>query len=91
VISEVFADRAYEDDLSLRSRKLDGAVLHEDEQVLEQLKLMIMDKKVNTYGGRLLSIHPETVCLHSDTPGATKLARSIHQFLNDHGVEIIAP
>lgn len=91
VVTEVFADRAYEDDLSLRSRGLEGAVLTDKATVLEQLELMIIRKKVNSYSGKLLSIHPETVCLHSDTPGATRLAASINSFLKSRDVEITAP
>lgn len=91
VVTEVFADRAYEEDLSLRSRSLKGAVLDNEQAILEQLELMIFQKKVNTWSGKLLSLHPETVCLHSDTPGATALAKSIHQFLESRDVEIVAP
>lgn len=87
VCNEVFADRQYEDDLSLRSRSLDGAVLHEKKAVLKQMA-SFMDGIVHTHGGLDLSITAETVCLHSDTEGAAELAKEIHDFLEKHEVEI---
>lgn len=88
VRAEVFADRRYEDNLLLRSRKLEGAVLHEQKSVLEQLESMILKKKVRTYSGKEFPIKAQTVCLHSDTPGSAKLAKEIHDFLISKNVEI---
>ena len=88
--AEVFADRAYEDDLKLRSRDLQGAVLHKKEEVLTQIFKMVVEEKVVTYSGKELSIKADTICLHSDTKGSKELARNIHQFLKNHGVKITA-
>jgi UPF0271 protein len=87
VRSEVFADRKYEDDLSLRSRSLKHAVLHEKQDVLDQLH-NFLEGNVNTYGGIERSISAETICLHSDTEGAAELAKEIHHFLESQDVEI---
>ncbi|GAB5409600.1 MAG: 5-oxoprolinase subunit PxpA [Balneolaceae bacterium] len=90
VVDEVFADRAYEDDLSLRSRKLDSSILEDEADVISQLQSMIFKKEVLTYSGKLKSIKAETVCLHSDTNGAIHLAKLINEFLRKNGVEIIS-
>lgn len=87
VKSEVFADRRYEDDLSLSSRNLDGAVLHKKEEIHDQLT-SFLEGKVYTSGGLHLPIEAQTICLHSDTEGAEELARYIYDFLEKHGVEI---
>lgn len=87
VRNEVFADRRYEDDLSLRSRKLEGAVLEQKEHVLKQLA-GFLDGIVHTYDGLELPIEAETICLHSDTDGAAELAREINEFLTKHDVKI---
>lgn len=89
VKNEVFADRSYEDDLSLRSRKLDGAVLIDTELVINQLK-GFLEGTVTTHEGLELPISADTLCLHSDTEGAAELAKDIHDFLTDHGIEITA-
>ena len=86
--AEVFADRAYEDDLKLRSRSEDGAVLHRKEEVLTQIFKMLVEEKVVTFSGKELPIKAETICLHSDTKGSKELARNIHQFLKNHGIRI---
>lgn len=89
VRNEVFADRRYENDLSLRSRKLEGAVLHEEQTVLSQLE-KFLEGKVITQEGLELPIEAETVCLHSDTEGAEELAAAINKFLSEHDVQITA-
>lgn len=86
--AEVFADRAYEDDLSLRSRNLDGAVLHSNKDVLLQIFEMTVEENVTTYTGKKLPIKAETICLHSDTKGSRELAKNIYQFLKNHGIGI---
>ncbi|MEX0720435.1 MAG: 5-oxoprolinase subunit PxpA [Balneolaceae bacterium] len=88
VRGEVFADRCYEDDLCLRSRTLDGAVLHKRDEVLAQLDLMIRKGAVKTFGGKEISITVQTICLHSDTSGSAELAKEIHDFLISQNVEI---
>ena len=91
IIAEVFADRAYEDDLSLLSRSLEGAVLHQTDEVLEHVRSMVMDGEVCTLSGARIPIKAETMCLHSDTEGSIQLAQEIHQFLTANNVTITSP
>ena len=74
---EVFADRRYKEDLSLRSRDLDGAVLHDTQMVVEQVKGFVDNNKVLTYNGLQKNIQADTICIHSDTSGAIELAKEI--------------
>ncbi len=74
---EVFADRKYEDDLSLRSRDLEGAVLHDSKIVVQQVKDFIDKNEVTTYNGLQKTIQADTICIHSDTSGAVELAKGI--------------
>jgi len=89
VVQEVFADRAYEIDLSLRDRSLNGAVIDNEKDILTQLKSMVFKNEVLTYSGIIKPIIAETICLHSDTNGAVQLAKTIHEFLKNNGIEII--
>lgn len=91
VITEVFADRVYEDDLSLRSRSFSDAVLHSSDAVLHQLQKIIIQEKVKTHSGLECSINAETMCLHSDTPRSIQLAKTIYEYLRNHGVKIVSP
>ncbi|MTI88945.1 MAG: LamB/YcsF family protein [Balneolaceae bacterium] len=91
VCCEVFSDRSYDNNLRLRARSMEGAVLHQKEEVINQLKIMIEEGEVVTYEGLTLPIEADTVCLHSDTKGAEELAKEIHAFLKSIDVEITAP
>ncbi len=88
--AEVFADRVYESDLSLRSREFEGSVLTDRSEVLAQVFEMVIEEEVSTYGGERKKINAQTICLHSDTKGADILAKEINQFLRKHGVNVLA-
>lgn len=90
VMHEVFADRAYEDNLTLRSRKLEKAIIHEKEEVINHIHRMVIEAKVRTFSGLIKPIIAETMCLHSDTEGSIELAKSIFEYLKKKGVNIAA-
>ncbi len=91
VVHEVFADRAYNLDGSLVSRKLPNSVLHDAVEVVERTLKMVCDQEVITYTGQPLKLSSETVCLHGDNPAAIRLARSIREGLQQAGVTVQAP
>lgn len=82
VISESFADRTYENDYSLRSRSLDNAVIHDPESATEQAYFIAKYGKIKTYDGIWKKIKTETICIHSDTPNAIKIAENVKNRLN---------
>ncbi|MEQ9402178.1 MAG: 5-oxoprolinase subunit PxpA [Cyclobacteriaceae bacterium] len=86
-VGEGFADRRYEENRTLRSRKFEDAVLHEEQEVLDQVEKLAIEKKVNTVSEPQVII-AQTICLHSDTKGAVNLAKSIHDHLVNKGVSI---
>lgn len=87
-VYEVFADRNYEDDLTLRSRGLEGAVLHNKNAVFEHIHRMIIDGKLKTFSGLIKPINANTICLHSDTRGSVELAKEINSYLKANGVNV---
>jgi UPF0271 protein len=88
VINEIFADRAYEDDGTLRNRNLPHAVLHQKKEVLQHLHQMVIDQTILTSSGKTIPVKAQTICLHSDTTGSIELAGIIHEYLTQHGVHI---
>ena len=85
--AEGFADRAYEDDGSLRARAKNGAVLHNaDEQARQALELF--SGNVTAFSGEPISLEVHTICLHGDTPGAFEAAKAIREALEATGVSI---
>jgi 5-oxoprolinase (ATP-hydrolysing) subunit A len=76
-IEEVFADRGYRADGSLVPRKEPGALLEDEEEVLERTYEMIRDRRVKSVDGRWVPLNPQTICLHGDGPHALAFARRI--------------
>ena len=70
-IAEGFADRRYETDGSLRSRKLPGALILDPAEAAAQAVRLAREGKV------------ETICVHGDTPGAVEIARACRRALQE--------
>ena len=76
VAAEGFADRRYEPDGSLRSRKFDDALITgPDDAAAQALRL--------ASGGQA-----QTICIHSDTPGSLRIAAAVNQALRQAGWEL---
>lgn len=87
-VGEAFADRKYESDLSLKSRKFDDAVISAEEEVLRQVEHLVLHKQVHS-NEEWHKVESQTICLHSDTDGAIHLAEKIYNHLVKKGVHII--
>src|SRR5882724_1625329 len=88
MVHEVFADRAYEDDGSLVSRRKPGAVLHDADQIAKRVVRMVQDGAVVSVTGKVIKMRTDTVCIHGDTPGAVDIARGVRKALKDGGIEV---
>ena len=87
---EAFADRAYGADGTLVPREEAGAVMHDPDTVCRRAVLMAHDRVVVTTGGTRIPLIVDTICVHSDTPGAAELARQIRAALRAAGVDVMA-
>jgi len=88
VAAEGFADRAYDRADVLRSRNLPGALIEDDAAALTQAIRMVQQGEVVTYAGQVAPIHIDTICIHSDTPGAAERARILREGLERAGVVV---
>ena len=88
-VQEGFADRAYQQIDQLRSRTLEGAVIHEPSAVLRQID-GFLNKEIQLWEGEKRPIEVQTICLHSDTEGAVALSKMIHKHLTERDVQIAA-
>ena len=88
VVSEAFADRAYNSDGSLVSRRLDGAVLHDSALVARRVVSMLKNGGVDSIDGVFTPIQADTICLHGDTAGALEMSAAIKAELLNHHIEI---
>jgi 5-oxoprolinase (ATP-hydrolysing) subunit A len=88
VVTEAFADRAYNDDGTLVRRGLPGAVLTDPEVVAARVAGLVTKGTLTSADGKELSISARSVCIHGDTPGAVRLARAVRGALEQAGVRL---
>jgi len=88
--TEAFADRAYERDGTLRKRTLPGALLDTPERAAQQALGIALNHKVVAGDGSGLALAAQTICIHSDTPGAAAIAREVNERLKAAGVQVRA-
>lgn len=88
VAAEVFADRAYEPDGSLASRRKPGAVIHDADAVVARAIRMVEDRTVVAIDGTEVRLDVDTMCIHGDTPGSDVLAAKIRSGLEAAGVTV---
>ena len=88
--AEVFADRAYEEDGSLVARTKAGAVIADENEVIERVIKMIKLGKVQTITGKEIEIKPDSICIHGDNPKALNFVKLIRQRLTQENIKIEA-
>lgn len=76
VAREGFADRAYEADGTLRSRSLPGALVTDPQTAARQAVRLVGEGRV------------DTICVHSDTPGAAAILAEVRQALEGAGFAV---
>lgn len=86
--SEVFADRGYEEDGSLVSRKKEGAMITDENVAIERVVRMIREKTVTAVTGKDIPIEADSVCVHGDGPKALAFVEKIRAALTQQGIEI---
>ncbi|MFH5822717.1 LamB/YcsF family protein [Georgenia sp. AZ-5] len=87
-VVEAFADRAYNADGSLVSRRLEGSVIEDPDAVAARVVRMATDSTVETIDGQTIAVDAESICVHGDTPGAVAIATAVREALEDAGVNV---
>ena len=88
VAREVFADRAYNEDGSLVSRKLPGAVITDEDEALARVLRMIEQGEVQTVTGKVIPIAADSVCVHGDNAHALAFVTRIRGALEARGIAV---
>ncbi len=88
VAAEAFADRRYESDGTLRSRKFDDALIREPEMAARQALAMVERGTVIASDGSEVPVSAQTICIHGDTPGAANIAAEVARVLRGAGVSL---
>lgn len=87
--SEGFCDRGYTADGNLAKRGEPGALLTEIEAVAKRAVDMATKGAVVALNGTEIPVHADTLCIHSDTPGALDIAKAVNRALKEAGVEVV--
>ena len=85
---EIYADRTYQDDGTLTSRKQPGAVLHDPEEAAKRVLAMVRERAIVSVSGKHVPVSIDTVCVHGDNPEAVAMARRVREVLEADGVRI---
>jgi UPF0271 protein len=88
VISEAFADRGYNDDGTLVSRRLPGAVLHDPEAIAERMLRLVRTGTLPSINGNAVALQADSICVHGDSPGAVHMAQRLRQRFEQEGIEL---
>lgn len=87
-VAEAFADRAYNPDGTLVSRREPGAVLHDEDAVAANMVRLATEGTIVARDGSTIKVSAESICLHGDTAGAVSMAAAVRRELEAAGVGI---
>ncbi len=83
LIFEAFADRCYDDNGALLSRRLPGAV-HERQRMLEQVEQLTTQSSITTVGGNVIKLRVDSLCVHGDNPEGVQAIEAIRNLVDAH-------
>jgi len=89
IVYEAFADRNYNDDLTLVSRNNKNALIHDVNTMFKNVYNIISKQKIESISGKEIDIKAQTVCIHGDNPEAVVLLKSLISQLKDNGVSVL--
>jgi|SRR5579864_2878564 len=83
VAAEAFADRRYEPDGTLRSRKFEDALIRNPEEAAWQALGIAERGVVIASDGNEVPVDAQTICIHGDTPGSVQIAAAVARVLSE--------
>ena len=89
VACEGFADRQYDDDGNLTSRKIEGSVIRDPEAARERVVKMVQEQAVISRNGKKIPLRIDSICVHGDEPTAVVVARAVRQGLEAAGIAVV--
>lgn len=88
VVREIYADRTYDDNGNLTSRKKPGAVIHDAEAAAARVLEAIERQAITTVTGKRIPVRIDSVCVHGDNPAGVAIARAVRARLEAAGLTI---
>ena len=88
IACEIFADRNYEDDGNLVSRKKPHALIIDPEQAKKHVLNMVKNQAINCHSGKQIPCEIDSVCIHGDHASSLATAKSIRENLIENKMDL---
>jgi len=88
IACEIFADRNYEDDGNLVSRKKPHALITDPEIAKKHVLSMVKNQSLNCHSGKQIPCEIDSVCIHGDNMSSLATAKSIRDNLLNNGLKL---
>ena len=88
IACEIFADRNYEDDGNLVSRKKSHALITDPEEAKKHVLSMVKNQSLNCHSGKQIPCEIDSVCIHGDNESSLATAISIKDNLIENELEL---
>lgn len=82
------ADRAYDANGNLVSRKIANSVITSPEAVAARVRQFMDDGTVSSIDGKRLKVRARGILVHSDTPGSVDLVRTVRRVVEEGGAQV---
>ena len=86
IACEIFADRNYEDDGNLVSRKKSNALITNPDEAKKHVLKMVKTQSLNCHSGKQIPCEIDSVCIHGDNISSLSTAKSIKENLVENGL-----
>jgi UPF0271 protein len=88
IACEIFADRNYEDDGNLVSRKKPHALITDPEEAKKHVLNMVKNQSLNCHSGKQIPCEIDSVCIHGDNESSLATAKSIRNNLLENELKL---
>ena len=88
IACEIFADRNYEDDGNLVSRKKSHALIIDPELARNHVLSMVKNQAINCHSGKQIPCEIDSVCIHGDNSSSLATAKFIKKNLLENGLKL---
>ncbi|SAI26679.1 LamB/YcsF family protein [Bordetella ansorpii] len=88
-VGKIFADRNYDEDGTLITRKHPKALITDLEEVQARVSQFMHDSTIATLSGKRIKVDAKSILVHSDTPGAVAIAKMVRETVEKGGGQIV--
>ena len=88
IACEIFADRNYEDNGNLVSRKKSHALITDPEEAKKHVLKMVKTQALNCHSGKQIPCEIDSICIHGDNLSSLATAKSIRNNLLENKLEL---